>query len=248
MEYHAFAPNTYPAATLYVPAASLGLYKTTKYWTLFQNIQPIATLSAVTLTARSYTREYGEANPVFEYDVVGGALSGEPVVTCTADETSPVGDYPIVIEQGTVENELTLVNGTLTITKAPLDVSVGDYTREEGEANPEFVIVYGGWKLGEDESVLIRKPVATTTATVESAPGWYPIEVSGGEAENYEFSYYPGMLTVTESTSGIEQLPADGQTFDIFNVTGLLVKKDATSLRGLKKGVYIVKGQKVVVR
>ena len=49
-------------------------------------------------------------------------------------------------------------------------------------------------------------------------------------------------------STGINSLSTDCQSFNIFTVTGVLVKKNATSLRGLKKGVYIVKGQKVVVR
>ena len=38
----------------------------------------------------------------------------------------------------------------------------------------------------DDESVLIKKPKATTTATKDSPVGEYVIVVSGGEAKNYE--------------------------------------------------------------
>ena len=54
----------------------------------------------VTVTAKSYTRLYGEANPAFEYTSSGAALSGTPNITCAATTTSPVGDYPIVIAKG----------------------------------------------------------------------------------------------------------------------------------------------------
>jgi len=73
----------------------------------------------ITLTAKSYTRVYGEANPTFGYDVEGGELSGAPQITCEATKESPVGIYPIVITKGSVSNEnVTYVNGTLTIEKA----------------------------------------------------------------------------------------------------------------------------------
>ena len=89
---------------------------------------------AVTIKARSYTREYGEANPAFGYDVTSGTITaGQPVVSCSATKTSPVGTYDIVISKGSVTNStVNLVKGTLTITRAPLTVSAGNYTRQEG--------------------------------------------------------------------------------------------------------------------
>ena len=139
----------------------------------------------------------------------------------------------------------TYVKGTLTITKAPLTVTVADATKEQGEENPAFVISYSGWKNGETEAVLTKKPVATTTATKESEVGEYVITVSGGEAANYELSYVDGKLTVTVP-DGIGAVTG-GTTFDVYTTTGLLVKKDATTLKGLKKGVYVVGGRKVCV-
>ena len=155
--------------------------------------------AAYTLTANSYTRPYGDENPAFDYTVEGGAITGEPELTCTATKESPVGTYPIVISQGSVEsNHVTLVNGTLTITKAPLTAEAMSYTRKYGEENPTFEILYSGWKLGENESVLTSIPVATTTANTDALPGDYPITVSGGQAKNYKFNYVAGILTVTE--------------------------------------------------
>ena len=152
----------------------------------------------VTLTAKSYTRIYGDANPTFEYTVSEGTItSGDPTITCSATETSPVGTYEIVISKGTVSNgTVNCVNGTLTITKAPLTVKAGNYTRQEGEENPTFTLVYEGFKNGETEAVLTQKPTAATTAMVTSTPGDYPITVSGGIADNYSFNYIEGVLTI----------------------------------------------------
>jgi hypothetical protein len=36
-----------------------------------------------------------------------------------------------------------------------------------------------------------------------------------------------------------------GGTFDVYSLTGILVRRNATSLKGLKPGVYIINGQKV---
>ena len=86
---------------------------------------------------------------------------------------------------------------TLTVTQAPLTVSVGDYTRQEGEDNPTFKISYSGWKNGDTESVLTKKPTATCSATKSSPAGTYTITVSGGEAKNYKLNHKNGTLTVT---------------------------------------------------
>ena len=140
----------------------------------------------------------------------------------------------------------TYVNGTLTITKAPLTVKVENVTREQYVENPEFVITYSGWKVGDDESVLTKKPTATTTATKDSPVGEYAIVVSGGETQNYEFSYQNGVLTVTEST-GIYEISVTHPA-DVYNMQGNKVRTKATTLEGLPQGVYIVNGRKVLIK
>ena len=201
----------------------------------------------VTITAKSYTREYGEDNPTFEYTSKGATLVGEPEITCEATKTSPVGSYPIVIKKGSVTNyNDKYVNGILTITKAPLSVKVENVTREQYVENPDFVITYTGWKLDEDESVLTKKPTATTTATKDSPVGEYGIVVSGGEAKNYDLKYQNGLLTVIEST-GIATISVTNPV-NIYNIQGRMVRPKATTLEGLPNGVYIVNGKKLVVK
>jgi len=173
----------------------------------------------ITITAKSYTREYGDANPTFEYSVEGAALDGEPEIICEATATSPVGEYPIVIKKGGVKNyNDTYVNGTLTITKAPLTVGAGNYTRKQGEENPDFVLSYEGFKNNETEDVLKKKPMATTAATSASAPGEYDIIVSGGEAENYMFEYMNGVLTVI-SDENYQYIDEQGVIYELNDST-----------------------------
>lgn len=154
----------------------------------------------ITITAKSYSRVYGAPNPRFEYTVDGNGLNGIPQITCVATETSSVGIYPIVITKGSVTNsQVSYVNGTLTITKAPLTVSTKDYTRAFGEENPNFELNYTGFANDETESVLTSKPKATTTATANTDVGVYDITVSGGVAVNYDFSYVGGKLTIEKA-------------------------------------------------
>ena len=153
---------------------------------------------AVVVRAKSYSRVYGDANPVFEFETEGTVLDGTPEIICSADKSSQVGSYTIEVRQGSIKNyNVHFENGSLAITKASLTISAGNYTKKQGDAMPEFKANYTGFKNGEDESVLTKRPTFETTATVESAPGEYPITVSGVEADNYEVkSYIAGTLTV----------------------------------------------------
>lgn len=239
----------FETCVLYVPFGSEEAYREADGWKEFKQIIGVhgETDPALTVKVKSYTREYGEENPVFEFTTEGAALDGEPVIECGATTESAVGTYDIIVKKGSVKNyNDTYVKGTLTITKAPLKVSVKDVEREQGEENPQFELVYEGWKLQDTESVLLKKPVATTTATKDSKPGTYPITVSGGEARNYELRYVNGRLTVTIPSS-INEL-TESETFDVYDMSGRKVRRQTSTLKDLPKGVYVVNGRKLVAK
>jgi hypothetical protein len=202
----------------------------------------------VTVTARSYSRAYGEANPTFAFDTKGAALQGQPSLACTATAISPVGSYPITVSKGSVSNGLTkLVNGVLTITPATLTVTVADAEREQGAENPPFILTYDGFKNGETESVLIMQPSAVTTASADSPAGVYDITVSGGKAQNYSFNYVSGKLTVT-MVNAVSGVSAEAGVSDVYDLCGRKILSRVSSLSGLPKGVYVVNGRKVIVK
>ena len=88
------------------------------------------------------------------------------------------------------------VDGTLTITKAPLKIKAKSYTIKQGEALPTFEAEYEGFKNKETAKVLTKQPTLTTKATKDSPLGDYDITVSGATGENYEISYVKGTLTI----------------------------------------------------
>ena len=234
-----------PANTAYLKVASSAPAEL-KVMTETQYNQMLA--EEVTIAAKNYTREYGEANPTFDFDVKGASLKGEPSVTCVADEKSPVGKYAIKVSVGSVTNGYTkFVDGTLTITPAELTVTVADASRDKGADNPEFVLTYEGFKNGETEAVLTVKPTASTTATKDSPAGVYDITVSGGQATNYTFKYVGGKLTVSNNDVAVRSLTIE-ETFDVYDIYGKKILSGATSLTGLRKGVYVVNGRKVIVQ
>ena len=153
---------------------------------------------AVVVRAKSYNRQYGDENPGFEFETEGAALNGTPEIVCSAVANSPVGSYTIEVKQGSIKNyNVHFESGTLTITKAPLSISAGSYTKKQGDAMPAFKASYAGFKNGEDESVLTKQPVFSCEANESSAPAEYAVTISGADAENYEISYEQGVLTVT---------------------------------------------------
>ncbi len=198
---------------------------------------------AVIIIAKDYTRMYGDANPTFDYSSIGAELSGRPEITCEATASSPVGTYPIVIKKGSVTNfNDTYVNGTLTITKAPLTVSVEDASIVQGENIPTFLLKYSGFRNGDTESTAFTaKPSASTIATSNSLPGTYPIVVSGGSAQNYALTYQPGTLTII-LPDGIDSV-FDDQSETWYTIDGK--KLDGVPNR---KGIYIVNGRKVIIK
>ena len=49
-------------------------------------------------------------------------------------------------------------------------------------------------------------------------------------------------------TTALDNIENDGKPIDIYTVDGKLVRRQATSLDGLRKGVYVVGNKKVIVK
>ncbi|HMK24664.1 MAG TPA: MBG domain-containing protein [Chitinophagaceae bacterium] len=98
---------------------------------------------------------------------------------------------------------------TLTVNKANLTIRARDTVKITGQPNPVFTITYTGFVLGETVANLTTPPVATTTAVDNSAPGYYPITLSGATSSNYNIIYTNGTLTVLPLTgTGLQYLNA----------------------------------------
>ena len=196
----------------------------------------------VKVVAKDKSSVYGDNYGDLQYDLISCYTSGTPTIRCEATITSPVGNYDIIVEKGSLETDtVTLVDGILTISKAPLMVTAKSYTREEGEANPTFEIAYSGWKNNETEAVLIKKPTATTTANTQSAPGTYPIIVSGGEATNYDFTYVNGTLTITGT------IPPTTYTLSVFANGNGSVSYDGNTIRNRTSTFTVNEGYNAVI-
>jgi predicted outer membrane repeat protein len=93
---------------------------------------------------------------------------------------------------------------TFKINKATLTVSGDTLMKYFGKVNPPFSYHMKGFKYGETDTTvradatLQGEPAFSTAATLMSAAGDYPVTLSLGTltADNYEFTFEPGLLIV----------------------------------------------------
>ncbi len=88
------------------------------------------------------------------------------------------------------------VQQTLTVSKTNLTFTADDISMDYGTALPALTYTISGLVYGETQSVLNVPPSIQTTAQQNSPPGDYPITVSGGSDNNYNYSYVQGTLTI----------------------------------------------------
>ena len=85
----------------------------------------------------------------------------------------------------------------INVLKVTLTATAADKSRTYGAANPPLTINYSGFVNGDTASALDSVPVASTTATAASPVGTYPIKLTGGADNDYNFLLVNGTLTVT---------------------------------------------------
>jgi hypothetical protein len=83
-----------------------------------------------------------------------------------------------------------------------------------------------------------------------SAPA--TLEVPEQFKSNYQAKFngnmfYGGYFTL-KGVTGVNSIVSENQPQDVYSLNGTLLKKGATSLKSLSKGIYLVNGRKVVVR
>ena len=97
----------------------------------------------VEITAKSYTRNVGEENPVFEYtyerlpnrEKGENVFSKQPIIECEATSDSPVGEYVINISGAEAQNyTFTYIPGKLTI----VDPTVIDSISKDGNTQEYY--------------------------------------------------------------------------------------------------------------
>ncbi|OGV67019.1 MAG: hypothetical protein A3K19_29635 [Lentisphaerae bacterium RIFOXYB12_FULL_65_16] len=192
-------------------------------YTAAPNVDRVLTVNKKTLTvsAEDNTRTYGAPNPALTLTYAGWAdtdplrtLDTWPAATCSAINTATLGVYAIIPAGGADRKyDLAYVNGTLTVTQAPLTATADSKSRPYGQANPSLTITYSGFMNGETAAVLDVAPGSSTLATVSSSVGAYEIALSGGSDGCYALSLVHGTLTVVKAAQTISFAALSGKTY-----------------------------------
>ena len=155
------------------------------------------------VTANSATRQYGQNNPTLTGSITG-LQNGDNITatySCTATASSTVGTYSIVPSLSDPANRLgnysvTLNDGTLTVTTAPLSVTANNATRLYGQSNPTLTGSITGLQNGDNITATY-----SCTATASSSVGTYSIVPTlvdpNNRLGNYSVTLNDGSLTVT---------------------------------------------------
>jgi hypothetical protein len=155
----------------------------------------------ITITADSFLRIYGNANPAFTFSVGGlGLVNGDQLsgaLTTAAGVTTGVGTFAIT--QGTLtagaNYTLTYNAGTLSIARRSITVTANDLSRIYGNANPALTFTVGGLGLvnGDQLTGALATAAGQTTGVGTSAITLGTLAAS----PNYAVTFVPGTLTIT---------------------------------------------------
>lgn len=190
---------------------------------------PASTVSPAPLTIAGIneTKTYGTALQNYtgpgKYVITAGNLKNGNTISSVsidygtgADAGSPAGKYsgsvkPTVITGDNGFNATNYIvlfaNADIIVLPANLTITANNETRNYGTDNPILTFTYSGFVNGDTEAQLNTLPAAVTTATIASAPGKYPITVSGAASANYTFTYIKGVLTVIPLPDAVLVVP-----------------------------------------
>jgi putative lipoic acid-binding regulatory protein len=196
----------------YEIVASLGTLSNANYSFGFSNGTLTVTMAGLLVTADNQSRTYGSMNPVLTVSYSGfvngegaGDLGGAPSVNTSADTTSSVGNYDVIVSLGSLSNTnytYSFSNGTLNVTAASLSVTADSASKVYGSTNPAFT--------GNVVGVLNNDGITasySTTADETSSVGNYNIVPAlsdpNNKLSNYVVASTNGVLTVTPAALSV---------------------------------------------
>ena len=124
-------------------------------------------------------------------------------LTCgtTATSSSSVGSYASTCSGAVDGNyDISYVNGSVTMTPAPLSITASSGTMTYGGSVPTITPIVSGLQNGEDPSVLGTGLTCDTAADSSSPVGDDASVCSGAMDANYTITYFFGDVTVNPAT------------------------------------------------
>ena len=154
----------------------------------------------------------------------GTVLNGSTAVAGTFTYTTAAGT---VLNAGNGQSEnvtftptdttdYTTVTGSVivNVAQASLTITADNQSMPYGGPLPTLTASYSGFVNGDTAASLTTAPTLSTTATTTSPAGGYPITASGAVDPNYNITYVPGTLTVTDTAPQIVGAYVSGSTWN----------------------------------
>lgn len=167
----------------------------------------------------------------------------------TIDETSTTLNFEVVEEmQANVPYLIKPTQAGSTYTFEGVAIKPAD-NLEAGEGEIKFVGNYeNGKQLAEgDYFIDANRNLFYSANGTETMKAFRAIFVSTAAAPAKAMFF--SIRGNSGETTGIEDVKTlAGKTFDVYSIDGMLVRKNATSLSGLAKGVYVVNGKKYIAK
>ncbi len=218
------SPTGHQLYAVFVPTATDFTYAGSTSSPVALTVNP-ATLTVSGVTAQN--KEY-DTTTLAVLDTSAAALSGVlfndqvslNTLSATGTFASPnVGaGIPVTVSglslQGPNATNYVLQQPTglmAAITPAPLTLIANNQTMNYGGPVPTLTYSAKGFLGTDTTSVLTTQPTLSTTATSASPPGTYPINITGGAAQNYSITDLPGTLSVVTSTATTTTLSTSQQ-------------------------------------
>ncbi len=158
------------------------------------------------MSAISFTDKTVTYNGTEQSLPISGTLPAGVSVSYTNNGKTNAGTYTVAAHftgDSTNYNTIPDKTASLTINKAVLTATVGDYTKTYGTTNPTFTVSVSGFVNGESASTAsgYNAPIASSTATTTTSAGTTStITISGGSAANYSFNTSDtGTLTINKA-------------------------------------------------
>ena len=195
--------------------------------------------AALTITADNKTKTYGQANPAFT-TTISGFVNGESAATAlgfggsgsatsTATALTGAGTAAITASAGSLTASnydfSTLVDGTLTIAKAPLTVTAAPASKTyDGLAfSGGNGVAYSGLVNGDSGSALGGTLAYAGSAQGAVNAGSYTITPLGLASSNYQISYADGGLNIGKALLSLSHVSASSKVYDGNNVASIAV-------------------------
>lgn len=167
----------------------------------------------------------------------------------TIDETSTTLNFEVVEEmQANVPYLIKPTQAGNTYTFEGVAIKPAD-NLEAGEGEIKFVGNYENGKQLTEGNYFIdaNRNLFYSANGTETMKAFRAIFVSTAAAPAKAMFF--SIRGNSGETTGIEDVKTlAGKTFDVYSIDGMLVRKNATSLSGLAKGVYVVNGKKYIAK